>query len=68
VQGPALLHTIKENIEIAKMKKTYFSPEMETVKLNITQPLMLGSGEKEDITTDPVDVVTDPDPDDDGGW
>lgn len=50
------------------MKKTYFSPDMEIVKLNIVQPLMLGSNEKEDITTDPVEVITDPDPEDDGGW
>jgi hypothetical protein len=59
----------KENKE-SKMKKTYFSPDMEIVKLNIVQPLMLGSNEKEDITGDPVPIVT-PDPnddEDDGGW
>lgn len=50
------------------MKKTYFSPELEVVKLNIVKPLMLGSDEKDDITGDPVPVVTDPDDDDDGGW
>jgi len=66
VQGPALLHTIKENIE--EMKKTYFSPEIEVVMLNVTNSLMLGSGEKDDITGDPVPVVDPKDDDDDGGW
>ena len=50
------------------MKKTYFSPEIEIVKLNNNLNLLAGS-EKEDITDGPVDII-DPDPDDDedGGW
>lgn len=50
------------------MKKTYFSPEIEVVMLNVTSSLMLGSGEKDDITGDPVPVVDPKDDDDDGGW
>ena len=62
-----LLHTIKENIE-KKMKKTYFSPEIEVVKMTLAKPLLLGSGEKEDITDGPVPEVPDLPGDDDGEW
>jgi hypothetical protein len=49
------------------MKKTYFSPECETVLLNMNLSLLAGS-EKEDITGDPVPVVDPKDDEDDGGW
>lgn len=66
MQGPASLHTLKENIE-KNMKKTYFSPEVEVIRLNMKQTLMAGSVEKEDITDGPVDTIEDP-TDDDLDW
>jgi hypothetical protein len=61
-------HHLKENIEITKMKKTYFSPESEIVLLNMNLALLAGSEEKEDITDTPVPVVDPKDDEDDGGW
>lgn len=60
-----LLHTIKENIE-NKMKKTYFSPEVEVIRLSMKQSILVGS-EKEDITDGPVNVNPDP-TDEDLDW
>ena len=60
-----LLHTIKENIE-NKMKKTYFSPEIEVIRLSMKQSILVGS-EKDDITDGPVPAVDDP-TDDDLDW
>lgn len=48
------------------MKKMYFSPEIEIIRLNMKQSILTGS-EVDDITDGPVPEVT-PDPDDDGEW
>jgi len=52
------------------MKKTYFSPECETVLLNMNLALLAGSvtEEKEDISDGPVPEVPSLPSDDDGGW
>jgi len=56
VQGPALLHTIKEILE-KKMKKTYFSPETEVVLLNLNQSVLLTTSSISD-EVDPGDGPT----------
>lgn len=46
------------------MKKNYFSPELEEIKLDA---ILLSSTSPDSDTTDPVTVVTDP-TDDDLNW
>ena len=48
------------------MKKTYFSPEVEVIRLSMKQSILVGS-EKEDITDGPVNVNPDP-TDEDLDW
>lgn len=50
------------------MKKFYVAPDAEVVLLKMTQPLLDGSNDIiDDETTDPVNVITDPN-DDDFNW
>jgi len=46
------------------MKKNYFSPEFEEIKI---EPVVLSSTSPDPDTTDPVQVITDP-TDDDLNW
>lgn len=43
------------------MKKEYFSPELEVIKID---PVVLSAASLDPDTTDPVDIIDDPDPDD----
>ena len=40
------------------MKKTYFSPEFEEIKI---EPVVLSSASPDSDTTDPVKIIDDPD-------
>lgn len=46
------------------MKKEYFSPEFEEIKI---EAMVLSSTSPDEDTTDPVTIITDPD-DDDINW
>ena len=50
------------------MKKIYFSPEVEVVLLNISQPLLTASDETDDITEGTVPVIDEPTPSDFEEW
>ena len=49
------------------MKKFYVAPEFEEVLINLQQPLLSGSEEKEDITDGPTPTIDNPS-DDDLDW
>jgi hypothetical protein len=42
------------------MKKVYFSPEFEEIKI---EPIVLASTSPDSDTTDPVEIIDDPDAD-----
>jgi hypothetical protein len=46
------------------MKKVYFSPELEVVKI---EPMVLSATSPDKDTTDPVEIISDP-TDDDFDW